>query len=44
MAFTENSYLVQLYVMNIRKNVITKEDVPDLFNLREVVFEVLDAQ
>lgn len=44
MTFTENSYLVQLYVMNIQKKVITKEDVPNLYNLRDVVYSIIDAQ
>lgn len=44
MTFTENSYLVQLYVMNIRKKVITKEDVPNLYNLRDMVYSIIDTQ
>lgn len=43
MFFNENSALVQLYVKRIREGNTTREDVPNLFNLREVVFEVLDA-
>lgn len=44
MFFNENSALVQLYVKKIREGDIEREDVPSLLNLREVVFEVLDAQ
>ena len=43
MTFTENSYLVQLYVMNIRKGIIAREDVPYLFNLQDVVYSILDS-
>lgn len=43
MTFTENSYLVQLYVMNIRKGIIAREDVPYLLNLRDVVYSILDS-
>ena len=44
MFFNENSALVQLYVKKIREGTMQKEDVPNLFNLREVVFEILDEQ
>lgn len=42
MFFNENSALVQLYVKRIREGKCDREDVPNLFNLREVVFEILD--
>lgn len=44
MVFTKDSYLVQLFVMNIKKGIIAKENVPNLFNLREVVFSILDEE
>ncbi|GFN35833.1 hypothetical protein [Tepidimicrobium xylanilyticum] len=44
MFFNESSYLVQLYVINVRKKAITRESVPALFNLQEMVYQVLDAQ
>ena len=40
--FTKNWNIVQLYVRKIRDGEITIDDVPNLFNLREVVAEVLD--
>lgn len=37
MTFTENSFLVQLYVRKINEDAITIDDVPTLFNLKEEV-------
>lgn len=41
--FTENSKLVQDYVLLIRNGLKTIEDVPNFQNLREVVSNVLAA-
>lgn len=41
MVFTENSGLVKIWVNNIKKGRKTFEEVPDIYNLREVVAEVL---
>ncbi len=41
MTFTENSGLVKVWVRRIERGDATLEDVPNLFNLREVVEEVL---
>lgn len=42
--FTKNWNIVQLYVRKIRDGEMTIDDVPNLFNLREVVVEVLDEK
>lgn len=42
MFFNENSALVQLYVKNIREEKITRDDVPNLLNLQDIVYGVLD--
>jgi len=42
MVFTKDSYLVQLFVMNIKKETIAREDVPALYNLRDVVYNIID--
>lgn len=44
MTFTVDSYLVQFWSRKVREGATTKENVPALFNLKEVVFEVLDEQ
>lgn len=41
--FNENSGLVQLWVKNIKAGNYTREQVPNLSNLREVVYQILDA-
>lgn len=41
MVFTEESQAVQSYLLLIDKNLKTLADVPPLFNLKEVVAEVL---
>lgn len=38
----ENSGLVKIWARNIKEGNITREDVPNLSNLREIVFKVLD--
>ena len=40
--FTIESALVQLWVRYIREGKYTREQVPNLSNLREMVFAVLD--
>ena len=42
--FNKNSFLVQLYAKKINSNEITIEDVPELFNLREVIKSVINPQ
>lgn len=42
--FAKNWNIVQLYVRKIRDGEMTIDDVPNLFNLREVVAEVLDEE
>ena len=41
--FNANSGLVQLWVKNIRTENYTREQVPNLSNLREVVYGILDS-
>lgn len=43
MVFTKNSALVKTWVGLVVSGVYTKEQVPKLFNLREVVGEVVDS-
>ena len=42
--FTTESALVQIWARNIKNGNYTKEQVPNLSNLREMVFAVLDAE
>lgn len=42
MFFNENSALVQLYVKKIREGTMQKEDVPNLFNLQDIVYSIID--
>lgn len=41
--FNENSGLVQLWVKNINAGSYTREQVPNLSNLREIVHQILDS-
>lgn len=41
MNLTANSFLVQLHVKKINEGVISKEDVPVLFNLKEEVYKLV---
>lgn len=41
--FNENSGLVKIWVRNIQEGNYTREQVPNISNLRAVVYEVLDA-
>lgn len=42
-AFSPTSPITKAWVSMIISGVYTREDVPDLYNLREVVFSVLDG-
>lgn len=44
MTFTQESFLVQFWARKVREGAVARESVPKLFNLQEVVFEVLDEQ
>lgn len=39
--FNENSFLVQLYVKKINEDGFKLEDVPNLFNLKDVVESII---
>ena len=43
MTFTRDSFSVQFQLMRIEKGA-DRESVPVLFNLREIVFEILDEE
>ena len=43
MVFTKESALVKTWVSLVLSGAYTKEQVPKLFNLREVVSEVVDS-
>ena len=43
MVFTKDSALVKTWVSLVLSGAYTKEQVPKLFNLREVVSEVMDS-
>lgn len=40
MNFTQDSFLVQFYIKQINEG-FPRENVPDLFNLREVLFSII---
>lgn len=42
MKFTKNSALAKVWVGNVQANLYTKDQVPKIFNLQEVVWEVLE--
>lgn len=44
MTFTKDSGLVKVWVRLVQNGIYTREQVPVLYNLREVVYEVLDEQ
>lgn len=44
MNFTENSGLVKTWVNLVKAGTYTREQIPNLFNLREVVGGILDAE
>lgn len=43
MVFTESSALVKIWVSLVLSGTYTRDQVPDLFNLRVVVWGVLDS-
>lgn len=43
MVFTKDSALVKTWVSLVLSGAYTKEQIPKLFNLREVVSEVVDS-
>ena len=43
MLFTKNSALVKTWLSLVLSGAYTKEQVPKLFNLRDVVSEVVDS-
>ena len=42
MVFTRESFSVQFWLKRIREGNATREDVPNLFNLRDVVYSIID--
>ena len=44
MKFDENSRLVKMWVERVKEGTYTREQVPKLFNLRDVVWGVLDKE
>lgn len=42
MTFTENSGLVKIWVRLVTNGTYTRDQVPDLYNLQEVVYGILD--
>lgn len=40
--FNENSYVAKVWVKNVQSGSYTREQVPNLSNLREVVYRILD--
>ena len=44
MIFNKDSFLVQLYVKKIKEDGFRLEDVPNLFNLKEIVQSVITSQ
>lgn len=41
--FNENSALTKIWVKNVKTKKFAKEQVPNIYNLRTVVYEVLDS-
>lgn len=42
--FNANSAVVKIWVRNVQEGNYTREQVPSLFNLRDVVYAILGAQ
>jgi len=42
MVFTRESFSVRFWLKRIREGKATREDVPNLFNLRDVVYSIID--
>jgi hypothetical protein len=43
MTFTENSTIVKIWVSLVLAGTYTREQVPNIFNLQEVIWGVLDS-
>lgn len=43
MVFTKESSLVKLWANNVKNGLYTLDQVPNLFNLKEVVTEVIEG-
>lgn len=44
MVFTKESRIVQDYILLIKKGIKKLEDIPNLFNLKEVIQQCLEEQ
>lgn len=44
MTFTKDSFIAKFWLKQVREGNQNKDNVPTLFNLREIVFDVLDEQ
>lgn len=44
MKYTENSILVKVWVKRVEAGSKTREEVPDLYNLQEMVWKILDEK
>lgn len=42
--FNENSIVVKVWVKNVKEGLYTREQVPELSNLREVVLSLLGTE
>lgn len=42
--FNENSLVVKVWVKNVKSGTYEREQVPNIGNLRKVVYSVLDAE
>lgn len=42
--FNENSALVQIWVRLIKQGTYTTNNIPNLFNLKEIVLQILNAE
>lgn len=42
MVFTRDSFSVRFWIKRVNEGNATRGEVPSLFNLKEVVFEILD--
>ena len=44
MTFTKESQIVKIWVSLVQNGTYNREQVPKLYNLQEVVFQVLDGE
>lgn len=44
MTFTNESQIVRNYILLVEQNVMAVDDVPNLFNLKEVVENVINSK